>query len=326
MMLTGFLLGAGAMFTLRYLILGFYTVGQNERAVVSTFGRAQRIEGTSTLTEPVGLPLNDEHRRRYDYPQLRLRQPGGPYFKWPWQKVRKVSMAIRTVNIAHDPETPTANYNGTMLDAVTKDQLRIRISGQMRFKVSEQSLYAYMFGVKTPIAHVMGYFISILRERIANFEAPNLPDPVVGEVVLEGVSINDLRKNLNDLNDQMHRECQSAPARYGIALDASLITGIDPPSEIDSALAAINTAHNEVSADVSAAKALADQKIEQSKRAVEIETMRAQAEVQPLLHLAAQMETLNAAGPEVVSAFVRNVKMDLYTKASDIILETDGGK
>lgn len=31
-------------------------------------------------------------------------------------------------------------------------------------------------------------------------------------------------------------------------LDASLITGIDPPTDIDSALAAINTAHNEVSA------------------------------------------------------------------------------
>jgi hypothetical protein len=40
-----------------------------------------------------------------------------------------------------------------------------------------------------------------------------------------------------------------------MVLDASLITGIDPPADIESALAAINTAHNEVSAHVSLALA-----------------------------------------------------------------------
>src|ERR1039458_9202097 len=45
----------------------------------------------------------------------------------------------------------------------------------------------------------------------------------------------------------MDNECRSAPARYGVILDASLITGIDPPPEVESALAAINTAHNQVS-------------------------------------------------------------------------------
>ena len=103
--------------------------------------------------------------------------------------------------------------------------------------------------------------------------------------------------------------------------DASLITGIDPPQEIESALAAINTAHNEVSAEVSAAQALADQKIEQSKRAVEIETMRAEAEVQPLVHLADQLKALEGEGPGVVAAFVRNVKMALYSRASHVVVE-----
>ena len=97
-----------------------------------------------------------------------------------------------------------------------------------------------------------------------------------------GVSINDLRKNLRDLNEHMDRECRSSAARYGITLDASLITGIDPPPEVESALAAINTAHNHVSSDISLAQASADQKIVQSQRAVEIETLKAQAEVEPL--------------------------------------------
>jgi len=42
--------------------------------------------------------------------------------------------------------------------------------------------------------------------------------------------INDLRKKLRDINEHMDRECKSSEARYGIALDASLITGIDPPA------------------------------------------------------------------------------------------------
>ena len=46
---------------------------------------------------------------------------------------------------------------------------------------------------------------------------------------MTGISINDLRKNLRDLNEYMDNECRSAPARYGVILDASLITGIDPP-------------------------------------------------------------------------------------------------
>ena len=58
-----------------------------------------------------------------------------------------------------------------MLEAVTKDQLNTGLTGQIRYRVSESNLYAYLFGVKKPVVHIMGYFVSILRERIANFEA-----------------------------------------------------------------------------------------------------------------------------------------------------------
>ena len=105
--------------------------------------------------------------------------PGGPYFKWPWQKVYKVSIATQTINMAYDPEVPKANQKGTVVEAVTKDQLNTGLTGQIRYRISERNLYAYLFGVKNPIAHVMGYFVSVLRERIATFEAPadpKLPD------------------------------------------------------------------------------------------------------------------------------------------------------
>lgn len=312
------------------LLGGLYTVDQNERAVITNFGRAERIPSKTNLDLPIAEQLLPEERERYVYPQVRVIGPGGPYLRMPWQRVFKVSVAIQTMNVAFDPETPDANQKGSILEAVTKDQLNIGLSGQIRYRVSEQNLYAYLFGIKRPILHVLGYFISILRERVAKYEAPQpadneepLLDKANESLARAGVSINDLRKNLNDLNEQMDLECRSSAVRYGIILDASLITGIDPPAEIESALAAINTAHNEVSANVSLAQANADQRIEQSRRAVEIETNRAQAEVQPLRWMAQQLMELKRSGEQALPAYIRNVRLDLFSKARRVIL---GGK
>ncbi len=210
-----------------------------------------------------------------------------------------------------------------MLEAVTKDQLNTGLTGQIRFQVSERNLYAYLFGVTNPIAHVMGYFVSVLRERIATFEAPGKKEAegTAEPVSVEGISINDLRKNLRDLNEHMDRECRCSQARYGILLDASLITGIDPPPEVESALAAINTAHNQVSSDISLATAAADQRIVESKRAVEIETLKAEAEAEPLRRLAAQLVELKGSGEGAMDAYMRNAKLVLFAQAARVIAE-----
>lgn len=325
----GMLLGFLAYFIVRAILTGIYTVDQNERAVITTFGRAERLPGT-TLEDPIAETLNDEEKKRYAYPQLRVISPGGPYFKMPWQRVYKVTVATQTLNIAFDPESAMANNNNQVLEAVTKDQLNTGLTGQLRYTIAERNLYATLFAVKNPIAHVMGYFVSILRERIANFDAPPMAVTTASVVpegsdveptMVQGISINDLRKNLRELNEQMDRECASSAARYGIRLDAALITSIDPPEAVESALAAINTAHNEVSSDISVAQASADQRIVQSKRAVQIETLNAQAEVEPLNWLAAQLTDLRKNGPEALPLYLRNIRLALYAKASHIILE-----
>ncbi len=343
--------GLIAWFLIRYVITGFYVIDQNERAVLTSFGRAQRLGSSTTLDMPISETLDDEEKQRYAWPQVLVIQPGF-HWKLPWQEVHRISIATETMNMAYDPESPKANKQGTVLDAVTKDQLNIGLDGQIRFRVSETNLYAYIFGVKHPMAHVMGYFVSVLRERIANFESPPLalipaasgtkPDDVAEEkfgasfraddrvatdtqateaAVSFGVSINDLRKNLRDLNEHMDRECRSSAARYGMILDASLITGIDPPPEVESALAAINTAHNQISSDISLAQAAADQKLVQSKRAVEIETLKAQAEIEPLERMATQLEQLKRSGPGILEAYVRNVKMSLFTRSERAFVE-----
>jgi len=310
----------GLLFLLvRLLINGFYVVNQNERAVITSFGRAKRIAGNTAGDEALAMTLNEEQRERYDFPNLQVIQPGGPYFKWPWEKVHKISVATHTSNMAFDPESPDANKGNTVLEAITKDQLNVELSGQIRYRVSERNLYAYLFGVKNPIAHVMGYFVSVLRERIANFEGE---DRITSNEMMQGdssISINDLRKNLRDLNDHMDKECLASEARYGIIMEASLITGIDPPDEVESALAAINTAHNQISSDISLAQAAADQKIVQAKRALEIQTLKAASETEGIKLLAEELDALKKnGGADVLKAYVKNAGLALLDQTKSI--------
>ena len=182
----GCVIGFIAWFLVRYLVAGFYTVNQNERAMKTRFGRAERVGDAMTSQDPIAEQLTDEEKERYNYPQLRVIPPGGPYFKWPWERVHKVSVATMTVNMAFDPDDPEANQEGTVLDGVTKDQLNTGLTGQIRYRASERNLYGYVFGIKKPISHVLGYFVSVLRQRVANFSAPK-PAPAAESSPEEGL-------------------------------------------------------------------------------------------------------------------------------------------
>jgi regulator of protease activity HflC (stomatin/prohibitin superfamily) len=105
----GILLGCALWFLVRCVLMGLYTVDQNERAVKTVFGRAQRVEGKTTLDDPITQRLRPEERDRYCYPQVRVIPPGGPYFRMPWEKVHKVSIATSTVNMAKDVEDPSGS-------------------------------------------------------------------------------------------------------------------------------------------------------------------------------------------------------------------------
>ncbi len=117
-------------FIIRFVLTGFYVVQQNERAVKTSFGRAERFGQSTTLDDPEFFnSLNEDERERYNFPQLKVIRPGGPYFKLPWEKIYKVSVATNLVSIAFDPENPNVNDHNTVLEAVTKDQLNINLRG-----------------------------------------------------------------------------------------------------------------------------------------------------------------------------------------------------
>lgn len=320
MLILSFLGGVVAFVFIRCLIGGFYTIKPDERAVITSFGRARRLKENvddGTLTE--------EEAERYDFPSVEVVKPGGPYFRWPWQKVHKVNIATHSSDITWDP-----TKDQDTIEAVTKDNLTTGVRGQIRFRVSENHLYAYLFGVQSPMEHVMGYFVSILRERISNFVDPKSQDLLKvaddeeiddddDDGTYQGVSINDLRKNLPLLNKYMEEQCQSTAARYGIELDAALITEIDPPAEVDRALAAINSTRNQVAADLSTAQADADQQITLSKRAVEISTNNAEAEVAPLKQLGDTLAKIKEEGGDAgLEVYLRNMKVPLLKHAKKV--------
>ena len=326
MIVIAFLVGLIAYPAIRILIGCLYTVRPDQRAVVTTFGAVQRLSGKTTPME-----LAADERERYEYPQVQVIGPGGPYFKFPWQEVHKVSVATQAVDLTWDPSKKQKT-----IESVTKDNLTTGVNGQIRYRISENNLYPFLFGVASPLEHVMGYFVSVLRERIANFVDPRgqslLTDvattedgePLAAQTTAvelsEGVSINDLRKNLPLLNQYMEEQCRSTMGRYGIELDAALITEIDPPPEVDHALSAINSTRNQVAADISTARADAEQQITMSARAVEIATNNAQAEVAPLRELAEKLTTVKAEGGSAcLQAYLRNLRVPLFRRASRVV-------
>lgn len=293
------------------LLVGVYTIGPTQRGVLTTFGRAQRVNGSTSDDPQLGALLTDEEKQRYNYPSVRVIPPGGPYFKWPWQRLYKVDMTIQAVDITWDPD-----IKQDAIEAVTKDNLTVQISGQLRWKPCERNLYAYLFGISHPAAHVVGYFISVLRDRIATFHGQ------AAEGSVEGVSINDLRRNLSLINSFMEDACRKTAARYGIDLDAALITNIDPPSDVDEALASINTTQNQVAASISQAKADADQKLKMAEQAVQIAENRAQAEAAPILELGRTLAAMfGEGGKPALDNYLRNASLPLRERAAQTILK-----
>ena len=94
-MLVSFLGGVVVYILIRSAITGFYTVSPDQRAVTTSFGRANSIEA---LPDTASL-LSDEEKQRYEFPKLHIIKPGGPYFKWPWMRVYKVSISTKAIDL-----------------------------------------------------------------------------------------------------------------------------------------------------------------------------------------------------------------------------------
>jgi regulator of protease activity HflC (stomatin/prohibitin superfamily) len=66
----GLVAGALAFLFCYCLLGGLYTINQNERAVVTNFGKAERIGNATNLDLPLAVSLRPEEKERYVYPQV----------------------------------------------------------------------------------------------------------------------------------------------------------------------------------------------------------------------------------------------------------------
>ena len=67
MLIACFLGGLAIYSFIRVLARGFYTVRPDERAVLTSFGRAVRLPTDAGSGDP---SLSEDEQERYDYPQL----------------------------------------------------------------------------------------------------------------------------------------------------------------------------------------------------------------------------------------------------------------
>jgi len=86
-----------------------YTVDQNERAVMTTFGRAERVGSATTLDDPISAKLDDEEKQRLQYRRCGSSCRADHTSSCRGRKVYKVSIATQTVNMAFDTGALGAN-------------------------------------------------------------------------------------------------------------------------------------------------------------------------------------------------------------------------
>jgi hypothetical protein len=87
--------------------------------VKTRFGRAERVGSLTTIDDPISAPLSEDQQQRYSYPQVRVIMPGGPYFKWPWEQIRKVH--FRDVGMIAQIESKVVNRLRQVTSAIKQD-------------------------------------------------------------------------------------------------------------------------------------------------------------------------------------------------------------
>ena len=73
----GCVVGFIVWFLLRYLAGGLYTVDQNERAVKTIFGRADRVADLTTLNDPISESLREVNATATSIPSSTSSRPAG---------------------------------------------------------------------------------------------------------------------------------------------------------------------------------------------------------------------------------------------------------
>jgi regulator of protease activity HflC (stomatin/prohibitin superfamily) len=238
MLIAGFFVGI-VSFALYLSWRCFFRVDQGHLGVLTTFGAAKKVDA-QLVTYPPGL-----------------------HFKWPWQRVHHVAMMEQNLELSGEEGGRTAMaYDGTIL----------RFDSILRFQPVPSDLEHFLFDLKQPHEHITGLFTCLLRNEIANFEAPAHKNSTTDSTSGAYATIRGQRAVLNRRIEEFCRA--QIGKRYGVKFNAVDLTDILPPDELAEALNAVINAQTEAESLYTHAEADCQQRVVAAENGVEIAKAR----------------------------------------------------
>lgn len=295
MVITGIVLGL-VLYGVLVLYKCSFKVEEGHLAVLTTFGRAETLDG-----------------------KKRLKTYGpGIHTKKPWQKVVDVSMKEQTLDLNAEEGGGTA---------MADDGTILRLDSFVRYVPVEKELYEFLFGLERPLDHIRGLFTCLLRNEIANFRGAST-ESLSDEKSLtkrfdfaqQAGSYALIRRERKLLNERIESFCQQRiDNRYGVHFNAVDLADILPPDELADALNAVIQANSEAEGLLFRAEGECQQRILAAERGVDIARARSAAVEIEIKKLASYLAELEDKG--VLDSYVARRKDEVLGESRALFLK-----
>ena len=270
-----------------------FKVEEGHLAVLTTFGRAETLDG-----------------------KKRLKTYGpGMHWKMPWQKSKDVSMKEQTLDLNAEEGGGTA---------MADDGTILRLDSFVRYVPVEKELYEFLFGLERPLDHITGLFTCLLRNEIANFRGAQASQSQTlaqrFDFAQQAGSYALIRRERKLLNERIESFCKkSIDDRYGVRFNAVDLADILPPDELADALNAVIQANSEAEALLFRAEGECQQRILAAERGVSIARARSAAVEVEIRKLASYLAELEDKG--VLDSYVARRKSEVLGESRALFLK-----
>ncbi|KAB8033166.1 SPFH domain-containing protein [Fluviispira multicolorata] len=233
----------------------------------------------------------------------------GLHFKWPWQKVHKVSVMEQMLELSD---------NEGSSQAMASDGTLLRLDAKLRYSPIKQDLYEYLFTMENPTEHIKSLFTCLLHNEIAGFEnktSTQNESTTSKEMTQTQVSsYAAIRKERFLLNQHIYEFCtQHIGERYGIRFDGIDITDILPPDELAQALNGVINAQSEAQRFYAQTEGECEQRLIAAKKGIAIARAKAKAveeEINTMVQVLSELQK-----NRTLQMYVERRKTEVFSEA-----------
>ncbi|BBH53543.1 SPFH domain-containing protein [Fluviispira sanaruensis] len=277
-MLIGFLTGL-ALYLLYISNKCRFQVNEGSVAILTSFGRA--------------ILINKETNH------LKTFLPG-LHFKWPWQKVYKISIMEQMIDLSD-------NESASM--AMVADGTLLRLDAKLRYSPLKTNLYEYLFSMGKANEHIKSLFTCLLHNEIASFENKNS-----GIIKSQEGSYAALRKDRQQMNQHIQEFFTlKMGENYGIHFDGVDLTDILPPDELAHALNGVINAQSEAQRSYAQTEGECEQRLIAAKKGIAIAQAKAKAVEEEIMTLVHILEKLQKNG--TLQQYIERRKVEVFSES-----------